>query len=86
MHTAEHNLLTSEQEGTGGKKLVCFTSRHSHYTIKRGANMMGLGMNAARYVPVDSRGKMKPSGACEVLRLRVCYGVAMCCLAEVFRA
>jgi len=54
--------LYLDQDGIYDKKLVCFTSAHSHYTIKRGANMMGIGMQAARYVPVLPDGKMDPAG------------------------
>merc|ERR1712232_1346527 len=42
-------------------KLVAFTSCHAHYTIKRGAFMMGLGMNNVVYVAVDKDGHMCPS-------------------------
>jgi glutamate/tyrosine decarboxylase-like PLP-dependent enzyme len=39
-------------------KLVAFTSVHSHYTIKRAAFMMGIGMNNVVNVPVGPDGKM----------------------------
>ncbi len=43
-----------------GKKLVAFTSAHSHYTIKRSTWIMGMGLDAAINVAVDSNGKMSP--------------------------
>lgn len=63
-----HAIPDARLNGYGGKKLVCFTSRHSHYTIKRGANIMGLGMNAARYIAVDASGKMKPTALEEAIQ------------------
>lgn len=41
------------------QRLTVFTSKHSHYSIAKGAFLLGLGINQVRYVPVDFRGKMK---------------------------
>jgi len=45
-------------EGNGNLELVAFTSVHSHYTIKRGAFMMGIGMNNVVNVGVKEDGRM----------------------------
>jgi glutamate decarboxylase len=50
-----------------GKKLVAFTSAHSHYTIKRSTWMMGLGLDAAINVSVNSEGKMDPQALDEAI-------------------
>jgi glutamate/tyrosine decarboxylase-like PLP-dependent enzyme len=41
-------------------KPVAFTSTHSHYTIKRGLAVMGMGMNACVNVDVNDEGMMDP--------------------------
>ncbi|KJE94528.1 glutamic acid decarboxylase isoform 67 [Capsaspora owczarzaki ATCC 30864] len=53
--TKEHGLLAI------GKIPVVFTSSHSHYSIKKGAALMGLGMRHVIAVDVDRRGKMIPA-------------------------
>jgi glutamate/tyrosine decarboxylase-like PLP-dependent enzyme len=54
-------LVSKIQTGNPeGKKLVAFTSAHSHYTIKRSTWMMGMGLDAAINVSVDADGKMSP--------------------------
>ncbi|KAK2179016.1 hypothetical protein NP493_519g05084 [Ridgeia piscesae] len=39
-------------------KLCIFTSEQSHYSMKKGAALIGLGLDNVRLVPCDSRGKM----------------------------
>lgn len=51
----------TKMDGNGDKKLVAFTSTHSHYTIKRSTWMMGMGLNGAINVSVDKDGKMDPA-------------------------
>jgi len=41
-------------------KAICFTSKHSHYTIPRAASVLGLGTDGCVYVEVDDQGRMKP--------------------------
>jgi len=44
----------------GQKPLVAFTSEESHYSIKKGANWLGLGMDNVIKVETDAGGNMKP--------------------------
>lgn len=39
-------------------KLKIFTSRHSHYSIDKAAQIMGLGVDNIEKIPVDDNGKM----------------------------
>merc|ERR1711962_744354 len=41
-------------------QLICYTSKHSHYSLKGAASTVGLGLDNCREVPVDGRGRMEP--------------------------
>jgi len=40
--------------------LICYTSKHSHYSLKGAAATIGLGLENCREVNVDERGRMDP--------------------------
>lgn len=40
-------------------KLMIFTSQHSHYSIDKSAQVLGLGTNNIVKVPVDDIGRMR---------------------------
>lgn len=42
-------------------KLCLFTSEQSHYSLKKGAALLGIGINNVRLVKCDAKGKMVPS-------------------------
>merc|ERR1711910_223323 len=39
---------------------VCYTSKHSHYSLRGAAATLGLGVDNCREVEVDERGRMCP--------------------------
>ncbi|MEL6183003.1 MAG: pyridoxal-dependent decarboxylase [Myxococcota bacterium] len=47
------------EEGLGGRKLVAFTSEQSHYSLSKGAAMIGLGRRSLVQVPCDEAGRMR---------------------------
>lgn len=47
-----------KQLGIGGKKLVGYTSDQAHYSTEKFISITGLGKNAIRVIPTDTRGKM----------------------------
>jgi len=65
--TARHKIFPQHKEhgmrGIQGQ-LVCYTSKHSHYSLRSAAATLGLGLHYCREVEVDSRGRM------DVLHLR----------------
>jgi len=63
-----------------GKKLVAFTSAHSHYTIKRSTWMMGMGLDAAINVSVDADGKMSPRALDEAITKAKAEGLTPFCV------
>jgi glutamate/tyrosine decarboxylase-like PLP-dependent enzyme len=69
----QHHSPQTRTEGLHkDQQLVCFTSKHSHYTIPRGAVVLGIGSNNAIYVDVDSEGRMIP----EVLDRKITEAIA----------
>jgi len=48
-------------------QLICYTSKHSHYSLKGAASTVGLGLDNCREVPVDSRGRMDPSSLRKII-------------------
>eukprot|EP01064_Diplonema_japonicum_P014120 TRINITY_DN2164_c0_g1_i1.p1 TRINITY_DN2164_c0_g1~~TRINITY_DN2164_c0_g1_i1.p1 ORF type:complete len:531 (+),score=140.75 TRINITY_DN2164_c0_g1_i1:56-1594(+) len=48
-------------EGFGGKTLVAFTSKECHYSVQKGANLIGIGMKNVVGVACNDIGQMIPS-------------------------
>lgn len=51
----------SKAEGNAPHQFILFTSAHGHYSVKKAAQICGIGSNNAWSVPVDSEGCMIPS-------------------------
>lgn len=49
-----------KMEGFGGKTLVAFTSAECHYSMQKGANLVGIGMRNLRAVATNDIGQMIP--------------------------
>jgi len=59
IHCARQRLFPDQKEtGTIGKTLQVFVSSEAHYSFKKAAVAMGLGMNNIISIPVDVSGKM----------------------------
>ncbi|KAJ9473564.1 Glutamate decarboxylase [Diplonema papillatum] len=48
-------------DGFGGKTLVCFTSKECHYSVQKGANLIGIGMRNVVGVACNDIGQMIPA-------------------------
>ncbi len=48
----------SRDRGTGGAKLVVYTSAEGHYSISKNAGIVGIGRHSVRMVPTDTAGRM----------------------------
>jgi glutamate/tyrosine decarboxylase-like PLP-dependent enzyme len=44
--------------GAAAGEFVCFTSKHSHYTVERAASVLGLGSRNCIKIPTDPQGRM----------------------------
>lgn len=62
----------SRDEGfADGVSPVMYTSRLSHYSIPKNANMMGIGRRRVRMIEVDDRGRMRPDALEAAIRADV---------------
>lgn len=52
----------------GAKRLVVLTSQDSHYSVTKGAALLGIGTKNVYVVPSDKRGKMIPSALEEMIK------------------
>lgn len=52
----------------GAPPLALYLTRETHYCIPKAAEMMGLGRDSLRYVPVDSQLRMDPGALRELLK------------------
>lgn len=53
-------LSGSREGGHPGGRTTLYTSAECHYSVRKGAGMVGLGRENVRFVPVDERGRMDP--------------------------
>ncbi|MBA3717791.1 MAG: aminotransferase class V-fold PLP-dependent enzyme [Actinobacteria bacterium] len=57
-------------------KLAIYCSEEAHVTIDRAADMLGLGTEAVRHVPVDEAFRMRPDALLEAIRADLSAGVS----------
>ena len=53
--------------GFRGGELTVYTSEEGHYSIPKGAGIVGLGRQQVRKVPVDTNGRMDPAALAQAL-------------------
>ncbi|KAH8819468.1 glutamate decarboxylase-like protein-like protein 1 [Xylogone sp. PMI_703] len=59
---ARNNLYPeTKATGNGNHQFVLFSSAHGHYSLEKAAQMLGMGTENVKPVPVDSQGRMIPS-------------------------
>tara|TARA_B100000749_G_scaffold280455_1_gene276744 strand:- start:183059 stop:184462 length:1404 start_codon:yes stop_codon:yes gene_type:complete len=58
MMARNHFLEGAKQGGVSGKNGIILTSKLSHYSIKRSANILGIGIDNCLDINPDSKGKM----------------------------
>ncbi len=63
----EHALPRVRAEGMAGVRAAVYCSRDAHYSIVRAVEMLGLGANSLRSLPVDSRRRMVPEALAEAI-------------------
>lgn len=51
----------TKANGNGNYQFVIFTSAHGHYSLEKAAQLLGIGTNNVKAVPVDAQGRMIPS-------------------------
>lgn len=55
----EHALPGVRQEGTAGRRLALYCSAEAHYSVRRAAEVLGIGAVNVRAIPIDDRRRMR---------------------------
>jgi len=64
----EHAVPGSRREGVGGRRLSLVCSEEVHYSVRRAAELLGIGSAGVRAVPIDSRHRVEVAGVAEAIR------------------
>jgi aromatic-L-amino-acid/L-tryptophan decarboxylase len=56
----EHALPRSRYEGLSGHAVALYCSSEAHYSVKRAAELLGIGANNVRGLPIDRHRRVKP--------------------------
>ena len=57
----------AREAGLGGGRLIVYASNDSHYSVIKGAGMVGIGRGNVRAIAVDRRGRMDPGALRDVV-------------------
>ena len=57
----EHALPGVRQEGVGGHRLALYCSVEAHYSVRRAAEVLGIGGANVRSIPIDAQRRMDPA-------------------------
>jgi sulfinoalanine decarboxylase len=66
-HAKQRGLLAEDRP-------VLFCSEEAHYSVPRAASVAGIGIDAARKVPVDSIGRMRPDALASMIQKALADG------------
>lgn len=56
----ERALPGFRHEGAAGRRMALYCSREAHYSVRRAAEVLGIGSRQVRAIPLDSRRRMDP--------------------------
>jgi aromatic-L-amino-acid decarboxylase len=59
----EHALPGARQTGVGGRQMALYCSAEAHYSVRRAAEVLGIGAANVRAVPIDAERRMDPAAA-----------------------
>jgi aromatic-L-amino-acid decarboxylase len=71
----EHALPGARQEGTGGRRLALYCSAEAHYSVRRAAEVLGIGAVNVRSIALDDRRRMRTSLCAEAIERDLVAGV-----------
>lgn len=71
----ERALPGSRSAGMGGHRVSLFCSAEAHYSVMRAAELLGIGKDNVRPVPIDDRRRMRPDRLAALIEADVAAGV-----------
>jgi len=71
----EHALPLSRVKGLGGRRVAVYCSREVHYSITRAVELLGIGSENLRALPIDERRRLRPEALADAIDEDVARGV-----------
>jgi aromatic-L-amino-acid decarboxylase len=71
----EHALPGSRRRGLARERTAIYCSAEVHYSITRAVELLGIGSDHLRHVPIDEAHRMRPDGLAEAIERDVAEGV-----------
>ncbi len=72
----ERALPGSRHDGVHGRRAAVYCSREAHYSVVRAAELLGLGSESVRSLPLDDRRRLQPEAVAQSIDADVAAGVA----------
>jgi aromatic-L-amino-acid/L-tryptophan decarboxylase len=63
----ERALPGARQRGAAGRTLALYCSEEVHYSVVRAAELLGIGSNHVRALPIDERRRLRPEGVARAI-------------------
>jgi aromatic-L-amino-acid/L-tryptophan decarboxylase len=63
----EHAMPGFRHEGTGGTTMALYCSAEAHYSVRRAAEVLGIGGNHVRAIALDADRRMDPAACAEMI-------------------
>jgi aromatic-L-amino-acid decarboxylase len=63
----ERALPGARRGGLGGRRLAIYCSAESHYSVVRAAELLGMGTEGVRALPIDERRRLRPDAVAEAI-------------------
>ncbi len=63
----EHALPKSRHEGLSGQRAALYCSSEAHYSVKRAAEVLGIGANNVRGLPIDKSRRVYPADVAKAI-------------------
>jgi aromatic-L-amino-acid/L-tryptophan decarboxylase len=67
MAAREHAIPGSRHDGVAGRSLALYCSSEVHYSVVRAAELLGIGSNRVRALPIDERRRLRPEAVAEAI-------------------
>ena len=63
----ERALPGFRHDGAAGRRMALYCSREAHYSVRRAAELLGIGGRHVRSIPLDSERRMQPDACAEAI-------------------
>ena len=63
----EHALPGSRERGVGARRTAVYCSAEVHYSITRAVELLGIGSNHLRHLPIDAAHRLRPEALSEAI-------------------